>query len=125
MDNYIKPVIIASDDLAEGVYAASGASCLNVTAWNDGTDGANIYKVVFKVTHTGHQSYGQTIQAVMSTDVTVVEAPGDVTATASGNVLTIVRNNQLNDNGLTEIWVKLSASAQPTTVSVSASDCVK
>lgn len=125
MNNYIKPEIIVNDEMAEGVYAASGADCLNVTAWNDGTDGTNIYRVVFKLTHTGHQSYGQTIQAMMSTNVTVVETPGDVTATASGNVLTVVRNNQLNDTGLTEIWVKLSASVEPTVVKATASDCVR
>lgn len=124
MKEYERPVVLLNADLAEGVYTASGVSCLSVSSWLDGTDGSGIYRVVFKVEHTGHQSYGQTVTAVMSTNVSIAEAPEDVTAEASGNIVTLVRNNQLNDAGLTEIWVKLSAAVQPTVVEATATDCV-
>ena len=127
MKNYISPMVLVNDNLAEGVFCASGANddnCLNVTSWEDSMDGS-LYRFVFKVTHRGHQSYGQTIIAEMSTPVQVIETDGLVTATVSGNTLTLFRNNQLNDNGLTEIWVKLSADVKPSVVSVRAGDCVR
>ncbi len=124
METYIKPSVLCSEDSFEGVFAASGANCLSVTSWLDGTDGSGVYRIVFRVEHTGHQSYGQTIVATMSTSFTVVETPGDVTSSVSGNVITLTRNNQLNDTGLTEIWVKMSAATQPTVVSVTATECV-
>lgn len=126
MDTYTKPVILLNEDLSEGVFAASGnsANCLSVTPWLDGQDGSGNYRIVFKVEHTGHQSYGQTIVATLSIPFTVVETDGTVSASVSGNVLTLVRDNQLNSTGLVELWVKVSAASQPTVISATATDCV-
>ena len=125
MGAYVKPVILQNEDLSEGVFAASGSdgSCLSVTSWLDGQDGSGSYRIVFKVQHTGHQSYGQTIVATLSTSFTVVETDGTVSASVSGNTLTLVRNNQLNDTGLVELWVKVNAATQPTVLSVAATHC--
>lgn len=124
MKAYVTPVVMVNEDAAEGVYAASGVDCMDVTSWIDSPDGS-VYRVVFKVTHKGHQSYGQTVVATMSTNVTLVEAPSDVQATVSGNVVTLVRNNQLNADGVVEMWVKLDASVAPTVLEAVASDCVR
>ena len=128
MKNYEQPRIIEDMDVAEGVYAASGSAganddCLDVSWWEDNKDG-DLYRFVFKVTHKGHQSYGQTVTAVMSEPVQVIETDGTVNGTAAGNVLTLVRDNQLNDNGLVELWVKLACDTHPTVLTCSASNCI-
>lgn len=125
MKNYQKPEFIVVDAPVEGVYAASGAAgvdCLDVTWWEDHPDG-DVYRFVFKISHKGHQSYGQTISAEFSVPITVVETDGLVTPTVTGNTLKLFRNNQLNDSGLVELWVKLRASTHPTVLSVTALEC--
>lgn len=87
--------------------------CLNVSVRSDGVDDSGSYKFVCKLEHFGHQSYGQSFGIYFSQDITLVEVPGDVEATAEGNHLHIRRNNQMNDNGLVEIWIKVSASKSP------------
>ncbi len=82
--------------------------CLNVSVRSDGVDDSGSYKFVCKLEHFGHQSYGQSFGIYFSQNITIVEVPGDVEATAEGNHLHIHRKNQMNDNGLVEIWIKLS-----------------
>lgn len=99
------------------------AGCLTISARPDGMDGSGNYKFVFKIEHSGHQSYGQSFCVYFSTDVSLVEAPGDVTANAEGRQLTFKRENQLNDNGMTEVWLKLSASMQPEVTGITDISC--
>ncbi len=87
--------------------------CLNVSVRSDGTDDSGNFKFVCKLEHFGHQSYGQSFGIFFSTDISVVEVPGDVEASADGNHLHLNRKNQMNDNGLVEIWIKLSAPVSP------------
>lgn len=87
--------------------------CLNVSVRSDGTDDSGNYKFICKLEHFGHQSYGQSFGIYFSQDIEVVEVPGDIEATAEGNHLQIRRNNQLNDKGLVEVWIKLSAAESP------------
>ncbi len=91
----------------------SDEECLNVSVRSDGVDDSGSYKFVCKLEHFGHQSYGQSFGIYFSQDITIVEVPGDIEATAEGNHLHIHRNNQMNDNGLVEIWIKLSAQESP------------
>lgn len=91
----------------------SDEECLNVSVRSDGVDDSGSYKFVCKLEHFGHQSYGQSFGIYFSRDISIVEVPGDVEATAEGNHVHIRRNNQLNDNGLVEIWIKLSADESP------------
>lgn len=92
-------------------YQAS--TCTTVSAYADGQDGDGHFKMVFKIEHKGHQSYGQRFTAIFDHNFSVVEVPGDVEVELSENRLMVQRNNQLNDNGMTEIWIKLSAIEQP------------
>lgn len=87
--------------------------CLNVSVRSDGTDDSGSYKFICRLEHFGHQSYGQSFGIYFSTDISIVEVPGDVEASADGNHLHLNRKNQMNDNGLTEIWIKLSAGTSP------------
>ena len=98
-------------------------TCLKATAREDGRDGDGNYKLVFKITHTGHQSYGQSFTVEFANDFSIAEVPGDVTAEVVGKELRLQRNNQLNDNGLTEIWVKLRAGEQPRVEKIFELDC--
>ncbi len=87
--------------------------CLNVSVRSDGTDDSGSYKFVCKLEHFGHQSYGQSFGIYFSQEIEVVEVPGDIEAAAEGNHLHIRRNNQMNDHGLVEVWIKLSAAESP------------
>lgn len=87
--------------------------CLNVSVRSDGVDESGSYKFVCKLEHFGHQSYGQSFGIYFSTDISVVEVPGDVEAAVDGNHLHLNRKNQMNDNGLVEIWIKIDAPVSP------------
>ncbi len=98
--------------------------CLDVSVRPDGVDGSGSYKFVCKLEHTGHQSYEQSFGVYFSTEVSVVEVPGDVEAQVRGNHVTFRRYNQMSDNGLVEIWVKLSAGEQPEVTGITDITCL-
>ena len=98
-------------ETSQKTYQAS--TCTTVSAYADGQDGDGHFKMVFKIEHKGHQSYGQKFTAVFERGFSVVEVPGDIETEVSENRLTVQRNNQLNDNGMTEVWIKLQADEQP------------
>lgn len=100
------------------------AECLDVSVRSDGVDDSGNYKFICKLTHKGHQSYRQSFGLYFSTHVTVVEVPGDVDTQVDGNHITFSRKNQMNDNGLVEIWIKLSAGEQPEVTGITDVTCL-
>ncbi|MBR1741138.1 MAG: hypothetical protein IJ733_04575 [Lachnospiraceae bacterium] len=126
MKKYLRPEAIVIGGANEGVFLASGSeegNCLQVTSWEDHKDGET-YRFVFKVTHTVHQSYEQTVTATFSIPVTVTETDGLVDhKMLDDRTVELVRHNQLNSTGLVELWVKLTAASQPTVLNVTASNC--
>lgn len=104
MMNYEKPIILANEDVAEGVYAASGAG-ISTDCWNIGVSSVqdwngseNTFEV--KMTHsTGvvHITNNVVITLIFSTAVTNVRTEGGVSCTFSGNTATVTR--QLHANG--------------------------
>lgn len=98
--------------------------CLDVTVRSDGVDGSGSYKFVCRLEHTGHQSYEQSFGVYFSTEVSVVEVPGDVDAQVRGNHVTFRRYNQMSDNGLVEVWIKLSAKEQPEVTGITDITCL-
>ncbi|MEE1009314.1 MAG: SCP2 sterol-binding domain-containing protein [Agathobacter sp.] len=90
-----------------------GKKYINVSIREDGQDDDGRYRFVFRVMHKEHQSYGQLFRAKCNEDFRIEELPGDVYAEREGKEITFVRGNQLNDNGLTDIWVKISAESKP------------
>lgn len=100
------------------------AECLDVSVRSDGVDDSGNYKFICKLTHKGHQSYRQSFGLYFSTHVTVVEVPGDVDTQVDGNHITFSRKNQMNDNGLVEIWIKLSADEQPEVTGITDVTCL-
>lgn len=97
---------------------------MDVSVRSDGVDGSGNYKFVCKLEHTGHQSYEQSFGIYFSTHISVVEVPGDIEAEVDGNHLLLKRMNQMNDNGLVEVWIKLAASTQPEVTGITDITCI-
>ncbi len=97
--------------------------CLDVTVLTDGADDSGNYKFICRLEHTGHQSYAQSFGVYFSTEVSVVEVPGDMQAEANGNHVQFRRNNQMNDNGLVDVWIKLAADTQPQVTGITDITC--
>lgn len=102
MINYEKPVILANEDMAEGVYAASGAQIaggsdsVSVSGVSMESEGNQYYKV--NTYNVKIRNSGQVDSADWSVDVSVISGTAsDVTtyngwlasASLSGNTITI------------------------------------
>ena len=53
MKNYVKPIVLANEELAEGVYAASGAA----TGGGDGQDCYTVTAYIHQTPETGREDY--------------------------------------------------------------------
>lgn len=114
MKNYEKPVILANDEMFEGIYMASGdgatdcwtVSAVSVQDWNGSHH-------VFEV-HCAHDnsvehiSAGTTVQLAFSNAVT--DAYSEYASSYSGNTVTITRElladaYQSGDNMTYKVWV--------------------
>lgn len=119
MDHYVKPAILANEEIAEGVYAASGegADCYTVTAYihQSPQEGRGDYRIQVNGVHAaedGHHSGRQTL--VLSFNQPVVYswsngtlADGDGTASIS---IDYAYHNNGNDNiGLGDVIVTADA----------------
>ena len=112
MKNYVKPMIMLNEELAEGVFAASGdlfSDCMTVdfqigdpsNPRNEGINGNTATKVTakFQYNHIGydHCNSGCHIRAVFPCDVNVVEVTSGVTMTGNGsNVIDFFNPNPLH-----------------------------
>ncbi|MCM1056189.1 MAG: hypothetical protein NC517_01060 [Firmicutes bacterium] len=120
MMNYEKPIVLANEDVAEGVYAASGAAeetssdCWKVDVTMDQQDagGYSTYRVKAKhsdgVTHISSKTV---VTVVFNGSVSAAEFEGS--AEVSGNTVTLTRESHANayysgDNydSLLKIWPK-------------------
>lgn len=82
MKNYEKPVILANEELAEGVYAASGAGSVSVSSVELTAPGSEWYPVnTYKVTVTNMGSEGT---ADWSVSIPVVSGTVKEVGTYSG-----------------------------------------
>ena len=94
MKNYEKPVVMVNDEVAEGVYAASGvlASCWSVSSESvQSWDGAShVFEV--KATHSKgveHTSEGFVVKMEFNHNITNVTSNCGGTVNWSGNVVTL------------------------------------
>ncbi len=80
MNKYEKPMVLLNEELAEGVYAASGSDCLNIVVdfsqseTNNMPEGQCRYTVSFrKQEHSSkeHRTSGQKVVLVFSSPVTI------------------------------------------------------
>lgn len=99
MKTYEKPLVMVNNDLAEGVYAASGAGAVGngayslkeVAAWSQNKQ----YDVDF--TNTSSEEV-DSVTVVMTIHGDVYSITGNISATITGNTVTVTYNN--HGNGL-------------------------
>lgn len=96
MEKYMRPVVLANEELAEGVYAASGTGAVSAASVSLETEGNEYYKVnTYKVTivNTGSEPSSDWSVAISVTSGTATEAKTYDTWTAnaslSGSTITI------------------------------------
>ena len=99
MRKYVKPIAVVNSNVAEGVYAASGASAVGngayslkeVAAWSQNKQ----YDVDF--TNTSSEEV-DSVTVVMTIHGDVYSVTGNISATITGNTVTVTYNN--HGNGL-------------------------
>ena len=94
---YEKPIVLTTDDLAEGVYAASGASesggatytLKQTNAW----DGNKQYDITF--TNNSNEKVGS-VTVTLKANGNVSSIGGNVSGTVSGSTASVTFNNYGN-----------------------------
>ena len=101
MKNYEKPIVMINEDMAEGVYAASGCWTIYTTFGNRvESEGYSNFRVIANHNSTLHISTATTIVIPFDGNVSAPEFDGGAfTASASGNIVTLVRANHANSEG--------------------------
>lgn len=99
MKRYEKPVVMINEELAEGVYAASGycdGDCYNVwiTSCQTPVPARNTYKYQFDGKHIanetdGHSGSGQVLTVVFNKNVTYVSCSGTYLSGSGTNTIEI------------------------------------
>lgn len=122
MMNYEKPVVLANEDIAEGVYAASGAAETSTDCWT--VDVASVQDWngshhVFEVS-CGHSTdvvhISTNTEVVLTFSNTLTDASSEFTCTFSGSTVTINRALHANaynsgDKMTYKVWVKAADEA--------------
>ena len=116
MKNYEKPIVLTNEELAEGVYAASGETsndCWTVAVTPDQSDAGGYATFRVAATHSTsvtHISTKTVVTIVFSDTVTSAEYEG-FTASVSGNTVTLTRESPANAyysgdnfNSLLKVW---------------------
>ncbi len=138
MMNYEKPVVLANEDVAEGVYAASGdgiADCWTVTAYSvqDWSGSDHVFEV--RIVHSDavqHISTASTTVLTFSTPLEGAYTESNFSCSYSGNTVTVVRESHANayqsgDNATFKVWVRAAdeATTKAITCTGSSITCTK
>ena len=123
MKNYERPVVVINDDLAEGVYAASGATCYTVSGFGCQDPYAiadtslNAWTVHVDGVHNdpGHHSLYREVTVVFNYPVTVHSKESNTTVISGDGTNTITvslnhHNNSSDNIGLSGFVVKVDKS---------------
>ncbi len=77
MKQYVKPMVVANAELAEGVYAASGCTFADVWFYQTDGDGTQRGKVAYRHrAHMDHCNTGCTITIYFSAPFTITDSSG-------------------------------------------------
>lgn len=118
MKNYVKPVVLSNDELAEGVYAASGAgeNCYTVTTniHQKPETGRGDYRIQVDGKHNAinHHSTAQTLILYFNQNVEYVSSNGTCVGGSGTTQLSIsygYHNNQVDNIGLGDVVVTSDA----------------
>ncbi len=116
---YKKPVLVSAEDMAEGVFAASGSA--NAKAWI--VQRPELGRYDFRLRVEGNPGGTTEVQIFTVTFNQAVEYEGgDWPGTASGNTVTITRSNHANpgDNINFNLIVKSQTGLEVVSASVQA-----
>ncbi len=120
MKNYEKPVVLANDEVSEGVYAASGAvagdssDCYTVTAYIHQTPetGRHDYRIQVDAVHDAaddHHSGEQVLTLYFNQPVVYVRSNGTLAGGDNTTAISITynyHNNGYDEIGLGDVFVK-------------------
>ena len=134
MKTYVKPVVLAAEELAEGVYTASGstaaggADCYEVSAYIHQTPetGRKDYRIQVNAKHAAtdnHHSGVQTLHLSFNQPVTYVSSNGTLAGGDGTNTIDIkytYHNNAYDNIGLGDVVVE---SASGLSISGAVLDC--
>ncbi len=115
-NTYEKPVVLANEELAEGVYAASGAGsdCYTVTAYihQRPETGRETYAIQVNAVHAAtHHSTAQELVLYFNMPVTYVASQGSYksgSGTSELHVSYTYHNNNTENIGLGDVYVTCS-----------------
>ncbi len=117
---YSKPIVLTHSDMAEGVYAASGAatcwsgSAISVQDWNGSQ---HVFEVrIYHSAEVQHISDAVTITMQFSSPLTDVSAENGWSCTANGSTVTVTRPSHANaynsgDSVTFKVWAKAADEA--------------
>ncbi|MCH5337584.1 MAG: hypothetical protein J1E03_02275 [Acetatifactor sp.] len=120
MKNYVKPVVLTNDELAEGVYAASGSSaadCWTVepVSVQDSNGSHHVFEIRCKhSTAVEHISSATTV--VLTFSAPLKDAYSEFTSSFSGSTVTVVRTlladaYKSGDTMTYKVWVQAADEA--------------
>ena len=119
MKTYVKPIVLVNEELAEGVYAASGIAdggdedCYTVSAYIHQTPetGREDYRIQVNGVHAagnGHHSGVQVLTLFFNQDVNYVDSNGDLDSGDGSSSISIrysYHNNPQDNIGLGDVIV--------------------
>ncbi len=126
MDNYEKPAVLANEDLAEGVYTASGEDededCYSVSAYihQKPETGRGDYRIQVNGVHAAADSHHSGAQLLVLSFNQAVEyvssngSPAGGDGTASISISYSYHNNAYDNIGLGDVIVKADAGLEVT-----------
>lgn len=120
MNNYEKPMVMVNEELAEGVYAASGSDCWSISVYTTGNVGSDFREVHIDGTHTnpGHHNAYPSVSITFNQTITGVPSTSGLNCSYGGNSVTVSRNFGTS-NGSENWGVNITVScASPSTLSV-------
>lgn len=115
MNNYVQPIILDNEELAEGVYATgSGQDCYSVTGYihQIPQTGRGDYRIQFDGTHSacdGHHSTEQVLVIQFNQIVTYKSSQGELVGgngTATVSIKYHYHNNAFENIGLGDVIVE-------------------
>lgn len=133
MKNYEKPVVLANEELAEGVYAASGgigeAECWTISVRSDQDWNGSHHVFEVTIVHPDtvqHISTESTSVITFNHVLTDAYTESGFSATFSGSTVTVVRVSHANayqsgDRATFKVWAKAEDEATTKALAVTAS----
>lgn len=111
MKEYVKPVVLANEELAEGVYAASGDTCWTVTQRGDVIDSYEGRKVFYiNLSHNGadHETQGVNVTFVFNFNVKQAFSGGGSTECNGNTVTTTYTKDTVENLAETNLFINVA-----------------